>query len=197
MKILIYGFLVIKLSLNVTKTNFVIFHTPQKELPFIPRLYINKILIQKENYIKSLGINLDSNLHWKYHILQVSKKISKGIGVLTKIRHYINIHVLTQLCYTLIFPFLTHGVVVWGNTYNSLLKPLITLQKKAVRIMTFSNFREHSSPLFKMLNILKFPDLISYRLALFMSVITILIDIRGLSLIFLKKLKIDTTVILD
>ena len=56
----------------------------------------------------------------------------------------------------------------WGNTYNSLLKPLITLQKKAVRIMTFSNFREHSSPLFKMLNILKFPDLISYRIALFM-----------------------------
>ena len=35
-----------KLSLNVTKTNFVIFHTPQKKLPFIPRLNINKKLIK-------------------------------------------------------------------------------------------------------------------------------------------------------
>ena len=34
--------------------------------------------------------------------------------------------------------------------------------------MTCSNFREHSSPLFKMLNILKFPDLLLYRIALFM-----------------------------
>ena len=65
------------------------------------------------------------------------------------------------------FPLLTYGVVVWVNTYNSLLKPLITSQKKAVRIMTYSNFREHSSPLFKRLNILKFPDLLLYRIALF------------------------------
>ena len=157
-----------KLSLNATKTNFFIFHTPQKKLPFTPRLNIYKKLIKKENYIKYLGVNLDSNLRWKYHILQVSKKISEGIGILTKIRHYYNIHILTQLYYTLIFPFLTYGVVVWGNTYSSLLKPLITSQKKAVRIMSYSNFREHSSPLFKKLNILKFPDLLLYRIALFM-----------------------------
>ena len=34
--------------------------------------------------------------------------------------------------------------------------------------MNYSNFREHSSPLFKKLNILKFPDLLLYRIALFM-----------------------------
>ena len=78
--------------------------------------------------------------------------------------------------------------MVWGNTYNSLLKPLITLQKKAVRILTFSNFREHSSPLFKMLNIEKFPDLISYRIALFMY--DYYTDrLPGLSLLFFEKVK--------
>ena len=71
--------------------------------------------------------------------LQVSKKISKGIGVLTKLCHYTNIHTLTQLYYTLFFSFLTYGLVVWGNTYNSLFKPLITSQRKAVRSMTYSN----------------------------------------------------------
>ena len=40
-----------KLSLNVTKTNFVIFHTPQKKLPFIPRLNMNKKLIKKKTIL--------------------------------------------------------------------------------------------------------------------------------------------------
>ena len=165
MNILIYGFLVRNYPLMLPKLILLSFIPLKKKLLFIPRLYnnINKKLIKKENYIKYLGVNLDSNLRWKYHILQFSKKISKGIGILTKIRHYTNIHILTQLYYTLIFPFLTYGVVVWGNTYNSLLEPLITSQKKAVRIMTYSNFREYSSPLFKMLNTLKFPDLLLYR----------------------------------
>ena len=49
-----------------------------------------------------------------------------------------------------------------------MLKPLITLQKEAVRIVSYYDFRKHSSPLFKMLNILKFPNLILFRRALFM-----------------------------
>ena len=56
-------------------------------------------------------------LTWDFTVLQVSKNISKGIGILTTIHHYTNIHILTQL----IFPFLAYAVVVWGNTYSSLL----------------------------------------------------------------------------
>ena len=39
---------------------------------------------------------------------------------------------------SLIYPFFTYGIHVWGLTYPTYLKPLTTLQKRLVRIMTFS-----------------------------------------------------------
>ena len=68
----------------------------------------------------------------------------------------------------MIYPFLIYGIITWGNTYPTTIQPLSVLQKKAVRIMTFSKFDEHSSPLFKKLNIIKLSDLIKYHISIFM-----------------------------
>ena len=59
-----------------------------------------------------------------------------------------------------------YGIIAWGNTYSSTLKPLYVLQKKALRLMTFSKFDEHSSPLFKTLIIIKLRDLVLYQIVL-------------------------------
>ena len=157
-----------KLSLNIDKTNYIIFHPPQKVTNYRMRLFITNKVIKQENCIKYLGIYIDSNLNWKHHILHISKKIKRCIGILSKLRHFVNISVLIQVYYSLIYPFLTYALVTWGNTYSTSLKPLITLQKKAVRIMTFSDFKAHSSPLFLKLGLLKFSDLIYVQNALFM-----------------------------
>ena len=87
--------------------------------------------------------------------------------MLSKIRNYVIPKVLTQLYYSLIYPYLTYGIVISGNTYKSTLYPIVTLQKRAVRIITFSNFDEHSSPLFYRLKILKFVDLVFLYKGLF------------------------------
>ena len=81
--------------------------------------------------------------------------------MLSKIRYYVNRKILRQLYYSIIYPFLTYGLSIWGNTYSSTLKPLITLQKRAIRIITFSKPDEHSEPLFKELEILKLTDLVT------------------------------------
>ena len=81
------------------------------------------------------------------------------------IRHYVSGNILLQLYYSLIYPFLTYGLSIWGNTYSSTLRPLIVLQKKATRIITFS---EPGEPLFKKLNILKLTDLVTLHNALLM-----------------------------
>ena len=64
--------------------------------------------------------------------------------------------------------FLTYGIIIWGNTYKTTLQPIFISQKKAMRIITFSRFNEHSSPLFKSLKIKKFLDLVTFYLAIFM-----------------------------
>ena len=64
--------------------------------------------------------------------------------------------------------FFNYCVIAWGNAYQSTLQPLSNLQKKAIRIITSSSFTEHSSPLFKHLNIVKLSDIITLQLAVFM-----------------------------
>ena len=111
---------------------------------------------------------IDSHLSWKYHILHISKKIKRCIGILSKIRHSVTDLVLVQLYYSLIYPFLTYSVITWGTTYQTTLLPLITLQKRAVRIITFSEYNCHSSPLFQKLKVLKVSDLVYLCCALLM-----------------------------
>ena len=157
-----------KLSLNVDKTNFVIFHPPQKRNVTQIKLYINHKLIKQVQSLKYLGVYLDSNLNWKSQIQYLSKKIKRSIRVLSKIRYYVNINILIQLYYSLIYPFLTYAITIWGNTYESTLKQILILQKKAIRIITFSDFKEHTLPLFRELKILRLTDLFFFHNALFM-----------------------------
>ena len=66
---------------------------------------------------------------------------------------------------------MTYDLLVWGNTYLSTIKPVTPLQKKAVRIVTFSRYDEHTSLIFKryyICNITKFADVIYIHNALFM-----------------------------
>ena len=157
-----------KLSLNIEKSNFVIFHPSQRKITLHVKLLINDTSLMKENCIKYLGIMIDSNLNWKSQISCISKIIKRSIGILSKLRYYVDLSILIKLYYALIYPFLIYGIIIWGNTYHTTIQPLSVLQKKAVRIMTFSKFDEHSSPPFKKLNIIKLIDLIKYHISIFM-----------------------------
>lgn len=156
-----------RLALNIEKTNFVIFHSPRKKPDKIISLSINNKSVCQTNSVKYLGVLIDSNLSWKPHILELSKKIAKSAGILSKLRYYVSIDALVSIYYALIHSFIIYGIEVWGLTYPSHLKPICTLQKKAIRILTFSEPRSHSEPIFKLLRIIKLPDLIEIHILKF------------------------------
>ena len=138
-----------KLSLNVEKSNFVLFHPIQQKISSNFVLTINNNNTRCCMFVKYLGILIDSNLGWKSHIDSICKKIKRSIGMLSKLCYYVALNILVNLYYMLIYPVLTYGLIVWGNTYSTALQPLFILQKKAVRIVTFFKYYDHSSPLFK------------------------------------------------
>ena len=84
------------------------------------------------------------------------------------VKYYLNRNTLINLYNALIYPFLIYSIIIWGNTYPTTTHPLLVLQKKATRIMTFSQLNAHFSPLFRDLSILKFPDLVAFHTAIFM-----------------------------
>lgn len=54
-----------KLSLNVVKSNFMLFHPPPKRINFKITPNINHKPLKQEENIKYLGILLDCHLNWK------------------------------------------------------------------------------------------------------------------------------------
>ena len=65
--------------------------------------------------------------------------------------------------YSLIYPFLIYGVHVWDLTFPSFLTPLRVIQKKGIRILTFSEPRSHFAPLFNYLNLLDINGIITLQ----------------------------------
>ena len=71
-----------------------------------------------------------------------------------------NFKILIYLYYALIYPYLLYDIVTWGNTYETTINPLFFLQKRAIKIMTFSKFKEYSNPLFINMKLLRIKDLV-------------------------------------
>ena len=137
-----------KVLLNIEKTNFVIFKPHQKKINYSMELTINDKSIKHVRSVKYLGIMLDCHLNWKDHFASICKKLSRGTGVLCKVRHYVTTKILIQLYYSTIYPFLIFGCTVWGMIYNRNIQPLFLLQKKIICIMTFSKYDAHTNPIF-------------------------------------------------
>ena len=110
-----------KLSLNIAKTHFVIFHTHQKKLNNSLNIEIDGKPINQQKSVKYFGTLIDCHLNWKEQIQQISKKISRGIRILCKIRHFADTKTLVQLYHAIILRFLSYGCIVWGNTYDQTL----------------------------------------------------------------------------
>ena len=79
-----------KLSLNVKKTKFMVFHTSQKDIKdYIPKLKIGGGDIERVENFNFLGLKLNEKMSWKPHVDMISNKISKYIGVLNRLKRYL------------------------------------------------------------------------------------------------------------
>ena len=87
--------------------------------------------------------------------------------MLSKVRNFVKKRILVMLYYSLISPFFTYGVHVWGLTFPSFLTQLFIIQKKAIRILSSPEPKSHSEPLFKSLNLLRLNDVIELQILSF------------------------------
>ena len=139
-------FAINKLSLNISKTKFIIFGN--KMINTEIHLTINNIQIEQTNNTKFLGIIIDNKLTWKPYIDTLKRKLSKTIAILYKMKSIINKKSLQTLYRSLLLPYLTYCVEVWGNTYKTIINPIYILQKKAIRIVNLSDYYAPTNPLF-------------------------------------------------
>ena len=78
------------------------------------------------NTTKFLGIIIDENLTWKSHIDAISKTISRNIGMLSKMKHFVPGYILYSLYCTLVLPYIKYGILIWGNTCKTCLDKILS-----------------------------------------------------------------------
>ena len=157
-----------KLSLNISKTDFIIFKSSRKKLKNKANVIIKKHTIDQVKCTKFLGIYIDEELSWKYHINHIASKISKMTGIMAKARHHLTSKTLLTSYHTMTYPYLNYCNNIWGRTYPTRLLSIFKTQKKIVGIMTFSNYNDDTKPLFRSLKILNIYQLNTYLTAVFM-----------------------------
>ena len=143
-----------KLSLNVLQTNFILFGS--KPIPTNSHNYqliLDGNVIERVTVTKFLGVFLDEKLKWTQHLNHISNKISKGLGIIGRVRNIMPNDVLLMLYYSLIYPYLTYCCIMWGCASNTALHHLSVLQNRAIRLITRSPFRTSTTPLFVQLKL--------------------------------------------
>ena len=98
-----------KLSINISKTNYMLFHSKQSKskIPHIlPDLVMDNIKLERKNVTKFLGVLVDENLSWENHIDSINTKISKSKGILYKSRNILKKNLLKQLYFSFIHCYL-------------------------------------------------------------------------------------------
>ena len=108
-----------KLSINVQKTNYVIFSPGQRKVNHSFSLSFGGQSLTQSNVTKFLGAYLDEHLTWKYHINFVCKQIAKSVGILSRTSFYFSCKTKLVLCYTLIYLYITYCNFKWSSTYVS------------------------------------------------------------------------------
>ena len=146
-----------RLSLNVGKTDFILFRR-HKFINEKFTLTINQTTIRESTKIKYLGVYLDKNLSWDFHITELCKKLSCAVGMLYKMKNLCSTSTLKSIYYSLFHSHLSYGISVWGLAKKTLTQKVIILQKRAVRVVAKEDFLAHTDAIFNKLNILKCAD---------------------------------------
>ena len=116
--------------------------------------------------MKYLGILIDCHLKWNYHTVELKTKLSRAVGMLSKIRHYVQFETLINIYYGIFSSLMRYGSQIWGQ-HNSAVRKIQVIQNKAIRIMNFTPLRVSAIPLFRKCNILKLCDIVNLQNFLF------------------------------
>ena len=154
----------IKLSLNVKKAKYMIFHNYQRDIiNHTPKIELNgEPLVRVEDF-NLLGLTIDQHMTWNAHIQKISNKISRSWGVMNRLKRYLPHNMLRTIYNSLILPLISYSILAWGFKSSRISK----FQKRTVRMTSCSKYNAHTEPLFKSLNLFKVEHIFKIKILKF------------------------------
>jgi hypothetical protein len=177
------------MSLNVSKTKYIIFHTQGKKVdhkltleidanlpntPHDPNLVttVERIHSKHQNHdsqaFKLLGIYLDEHLNFNYNTAMLTSKLSRACFFINRVKHTLSPKALKTLYTSFFHSHLLYCTNIFSSTSQTNITSIFKQQKKAIRILAKADYLEHTAPLFESLCILPLEKIILQAKATFM-----------------------------
>ena len=157
-----------RLTVNMDKTYYIVMSNRLSDVNSNHKIVFNDVPMKRKFSDKYLGVIIDSCMSFGHHIEYVCSKISRSVGILYKLRSVVPEPTLKNIYYCLVYSYVIYCNVVWGGASQCYLDRLIMLQKRAVRVITGSDYLARTNPLFHKTGLLKIQDIHIYLLAVYM-----------------------------
>jgi hypothetical protein len=178
-----------KMAVNIGKTKYIVFHNKGKRIDMNNRqlLYDDNeplavdplLVVPLERYHKDhplpdcrayklLGIYLDENLNFNYHTTFLCNKLSRSLFCMRRAKNFLTPAALKTLYFAFIQSHLSYCPIVLSGISQHNFSQIKLIQKKAIRIITNSNYTAHTAPLFAQLQILPYELMVKQAKLLFM-----------------------------
>ena len=118
-----------KISLNVKKTEMVIFKSKQKKLEGDLKIKLCGKRLYPTESVKYVGVKIDANLTWKHNINDLSIELNRANAFLFKIRKYISPKILRSIYFAIFDSYLSYCCLAWAHNFSTIQRILI-LQKR-------------------------------------------------------------------
>ena len=107
-----------KISLNVKKTEMVIFKSKQKKFEGDLKIKLSGKRLYPTESVKYLGVKIDTNLSWQYHVNGLSIKLNRANVLLFKIRKHVSCKILRSIYFAVFDSYLSYCCLVWAQNYS-------------------------------------------------------------------------------
>ena len=148
-----------RLSINFSKTNFMIIKSQKKKDDQV-NINIESAdgtinVLQRKQKIKYLGVLLDETMSFNHHISYICTRIARNNGIISKLRHYLTFPQMKQIYYSLIYPYISYAILAWGSAYKTHINKIQIKQNHFARLIFFAtDHGEHTESALPLLNLL-------------------------------------------
>ena len=158
-------------ALNYSKTKYLLYTPKSKDSQLYNFTVKTKgIKLERCKTAKYLGVILDEKLNWEPQIKHLKQKLLQSLGIIAKMRHYLNQKNMISIYYAFFYSHILYGILGWGSATQARKKSLQILQNRVLRVLNKSSWKDKitNKSLFLNSKLFEIDDIYKYELGKFM-----------------------------
>ena len=112
----------------------VIFKSKQKKFEGDLKIKLCGKRLYPTESVKYLGVKIDTNLSWQYHVNDLSIKLNTANALLLKMRKYVSLKILRSIYFAIFDSYVSYCCLVWAQNCSTIQR-IIILQKRLLELL--------------------------------------------------------------